>query len=40
MHHCVTSIFYRLFYYSEENELLNPIDNIQIFAFKEEKTLK
>ena len=31
-HHCVTSIFYRLFYYLEENELLNHIDNIQLFA--------
>ena len=31
-HRCVTSIFYRLFYYLEENELLNPIDIIQLFA--------
>ena len=32
MHRCVTSIFYRLFYHLEENELLNPIDNVQLYA--------
>ena len=32
MHRCVTSVYYRLFYYLEHNELLNPIDTMQIFA--------
>ena len=32
MHRCVNSIYYRLFYYLEQNSLLNPIDNIHLFA--------
>ena len=32
MHRCVTSLNYKLFYYLEHNELLNPIDNIHIFS--------
>ena len=32
MHRCVTVTFYRLFYYLEYHGLLNPIDNIHIFA--------
>ena len=32
MHRCATSVFYRLFYYLEENELLDPIDDVHIFA--------
>jgi len=32
MHRCATSMFYRLFYYLEENELLNPVKNIDVFA--------
>lgn len=32
MHRCVTSMFYRLFNYLEENELLDTINNVNIFA--------
>ena len=32
MHRCVTSTYYRLFYYLEHNELLNPIDTLHLFA--------
>ena len=32
MHRCVTEVFYRLFYYLEYHELLNPIDEKHIFA--------
>lgn len=32
MHRCVTAMFYRLFYYLEYHELLNPIDEIHLFA--------
>ena len=32
MHRCVTSIYYRLFYYLEHTEVLNPIDNTHIFS--------
>ena len=32
MHRCVTSLFYRLFYYLEHNELLDPIDSVHLFA--------
>ena len=31
-HRCVTSIFYRLFYYLEQNELLDPITEEHLFA--------
>ena len=31
-HRCVTSTFYRLFYYLEQNELLNPITEEHLFA--------
>ena len=32
MHRCVTSVYYRLFYFLEHNELLNPIDSVHVFA--------
>ena len=32
MHRCITSTYYRLFYYLEHNELLNPIDILHLFA--------
>ena len=32
MHRCVTSTYYRLFYYLEHNEVLNPIDTIHLSA--------
>ena len=31
-HRCVTSVFYRLFYYLEQNDLLDPISEKHIFA--------
>ena len=31
-HRCVTSMFYRLFYYLEQNNLLNPITEEHLFA--------
>ena len=31
-HRCATSVFYRLFYYLEQNELLNPITEEHIYA--------
>ena len=32
MHRCVTSAYYRLFYYLEHNKLLNPLDTLHLFA--------
>lgn len=32
MHWYVTSVYYRLFYYLEHNDLLNPVDSVHIFA--------
>ena len=32
MHRCATSLFYRLFYYLEENDHLNPVSTTQVFA--------
>lgn len=32
MHKCVTSLFYRLFYFMEQNDLLNPLDEKNLFA--------
>lgn len=32
MHRCVTLLFYRLFYYLEQQDLLNPINDIHIYA--------
>ena len=32
MHRCVTSMYYRLFYFLEHNELLNPINTLHLFA--------
>ena len=32
MHKSVTSLFYRLFYYMEQNDLLNPLEEKHIFA--------
>ena len=32
MHKCVTSLFYRLFYFMEQNDLLNPIDEKHLYA--------
>ena len=32
MHRCVTSLYYRLFYYLENTVVLNPIDNAHIFC--------
>ena len=34
MHRCVTSTFYRVCYYLENNDLLNPLDPIQIYALQ------
>ena len=34
MHRCVTSVYYRLFYYMEQNGLLNPIDTNHLFALQ------
>ena len=31
-HRCVTSIYYRLFYYMEENDMLDPLDEEHLFA--------
>ena len=31
-HHCATSIYYRLFYYLKQNELLDPIDQHHLLA--------
>ncbi len=31
-HRCATSIYYRLFYYMEENEMLDPLDEEHLFA--------
>lgn len=33
-HRCVTSLYYRLFYYLEHNELLNPVDEEHLFALQ------
>lgn len=32
MHRSVTSLFYRLFYFMEQNDLLNPLDEKHLFA--------
>lgn len=32
MHRCVTVTFYRLFYYMEQHDLLNPINDVHILA--------
>lgn len=32
MHRCVTAVYYRLFYYLEENEYLDPVDTVHVFA--------
>ena len=32
MHRCTTSMYYRLFYYLEHHDLLNPIDDVHIFS--------
>jgi hypothetical protein len=32
MHKCVTSLYYRLFYFMEQNDLLNPIDEKHLYA--------
>ena len=32
MHRCVTSMYYRLFYFLEHNELLNPTSTLHLFA--------
>lgn len=32
IHRCVTSVYYRLFYFLEYNELLNSINSIHVFA--------
>lgn len=34
MHRCVTSVYYRLFYYMEQNGFLNPIDTNHLFALQ------
>ena len=34
MHRCVTVTFYRLFYYLEYHDLLNPIDDVHIFVLQ------
>ena len=32
MHRCTTSMYYRLLYYLEYHDLLNPIDDVHIFS--------
>ena len=32
MHRCCTQLFYRLFYYMEYHNLLNPVDDLHLFA--------
>ena len=32
MHRCVTQLFYRLFYYLEQNNYLNPVNEMHIMA--------
>ena len=32
MHRCCTQLFYRLFYYMEHHDLLNPVNNLNLFA--------
>ena len=32
MHRCCTQLFYRLFYYMEHHDLLNPVNNLHLFA--------
>lgn len=32
MHRCVTSLFYRLFYFLEQNDQLNPLDEKHLYA--------
>ena len=32
MHGCVTAMFYRLFYHLEQNDILDPINTVQIFV--------
>ena len=32
MHKCVTSLFYRLFYFMEQHDLINPMDEMHLFA--------
>ena len=32
MHRCITSVYYRLFYFLEEHRLLNPINDLHIFS--------
>ena len=32
MHWCVTILFYRLFYYLEQHDMLNPINDVHLFA--------
>lgn len=34
MHRCITSVYYRLFYYMEQNGLLNPIHTNHLFALQ------
>ncbi len=32
MHSCVTLLFYKLFYYLEQQDLLNPLDNLHLWT--------
>ena len=32
VHHCATSLYYRLFYFMEQQELLDPLNNHHLFA--------
>lgn len=32
MHHCVTSLYYRLFYFMEQQEILDPLNNHHLFS--------
>lgn len=32
MHRCITSVYYRLFYFLEQHNLLNPINDVHIFS--------
>ena len=39
MHRCVTQLFYRLFYYMEYHDLLEPTNEIHLFALLKVETI-
>ena len=32
MHHCVTTLYYKLFYFTEHNDMLEPLNEIHLYA--------